>query len=268
MSFVFNHEATQFDLANALRLAEASQLAYKNEQQINDFVSKEWDFAPCAFFDVMDTQAFVIANSHVIIVAFRGTEQSSIKDWMTDLTFKQMASKVGMVHEGFALALNRIWKKLESKVKELRTNEQALWLTGHSLGGALATIAADRFTDNQMQVHGLYTFGQPRVGDKAFARNFNAKMDGRAFRMVNNEDIVTRAPLGYQNYEHVGQLVYFDSWGNRHQGVPWFLKWLDRLLSKFNRFFAKEKIDNVDLSNDVQDHDLARYISLVKKVSV
>lgn len=61
MSFVFNHQATQFDLVNALRLAEASQLAYKNEQQIDDLVSKEWGFALCTFFDVMDTQALKIA---------------------------------------------------------------------------------------------------------------------------------------------------------------------------------------------------------------
>jgi|CXWL01.1.fsa_nt_gi triacylglycerol lipase len=268
MSFKFNSQATSFDPTNALRLAEASQLAYKNEQEINDFVAQQWGLASCKFFEVLDTQAFIISNNETIILAFRGTEQANIRDWKTNLTTRKVASRVGKVHEGFAMALNRIWKKVEATVVDLRKNKQTLWVTGHSLGGALATLAVDRFTDNNMEVSGLYTFGQPRVGDKEFAQNFDAKFGAKTFRLVNNEDVVPRVPLGYQGYQHVGQMVYFDSKGQSYRNIHWFLKFMDRALSKVNRFFIKDKIENVDLGNDVQDHDLAKYIDLVRKSSV
>lgn len=267
MSFKFNSQAISFDSTNALRLAEASQLVYKNEQEINDIVTQQWGFTPCKFFEVLDTQALIIFNNEIIILAFRGTEQANIRDWKTNLTTRKVASRVGKVHEGFSMALNRIWKKVEATVVDMRKNKQTLWVTGHSLGGALATLAVDRFTDNSMEVSGLYTFGQPRVGDKEFAQNFDAKFGAKAFRFVNNEDIVARVPLGYQGFQHIGQFVYFDSMGQSHQNIHWFLKFMDRAFSKVNRFFIKDKVENIDLGDDVQDHDLAKYIDLVKKSS-
>lgn len=153
----FNHNTTRYDITNALFLGQCSRLAYKSESEIKKFSKDQWGSKVIEFFDVLDTQAFLFANDEIIVVAFRGTE--SIKDWMTDGDIKLIKSRRGRVHRGFAMALNRIWKKLETTVLDLNSEPRPLFVTGHSLGGALATIAVDRFIDNKMDVCGLYTFG-------------------------------------------------------------------------------------------------------------
>jgi pimeloyl-ACP methyl ester carboxylesterase len=85
-------------------------------------------------------------------------------------------------------------------------------MTGHSLGAALATLAADRLRT----VQGLYVFGSPAVGDRAFADTFPVP----AFRIVHHRDIVARVPpfgsrpdKGQADYVHVGGLKYIDGDG-------------------------------------------------------
>src|SRR5262249_54451343 len=80
-----------------------------------------------------------------------------------------------------------------------------VWLTGHSLGAALATLAAARWAAGH-RVQGLYTFGSPRVGNAAFA----ATVPGPCYRFVNNNDVVTRLPPPglFAGYRHVGVLKY------------------------------------------------------------
>jgi hypothetical protein len=95
-------------------------------------------------------------------------------------------------------------------MKNLADQGCRIWLTGHSLGAALATLAADRFQD----VQGLYTFGSPRVGDRQFQKNFQL----RAYRVVNGDDIVARVPpKGI--YRHVGALKFIDHQGRIDDGL-------------------------------------------------
>ena len=79
----------------------------------------------------------------------------------------------------------------------LHQNGCPLWISGHSLGAALATLTADRFP----KVRSLYTFGSPRVGDREFAENFTVE----AHRFVNGNDIISRLPPEGL-YHHVGQI--------------------------------------------------------------
>ena len=89
---------------------------------------------------------------------------------------------------------------------------QHVFFTGHSLGGALATLAASRW--NTVTTH-LYTYGSPRVGGKKFIQSFLTR---NRYRFRNNNDIVTRVPFEIFGYKHVsgegGNFIYFDIDGN------------------------------------------------------
>jgi len=104
-----------------------------------------------------------------------------------------------------------------------------LWITGHSSGGALASLAALTFVDTHEKtvgtncLAGVITFGQPIMADQVFANEFNSKLKGRAYRYYNNLDIVPTMPiclLPYsREYCHVGEGVLLNcpKWIRRNQ---------------------------------------------------
>ena len=76
----------------------------------------------------------------------------------------------------------------------MKTRERPLWITGHSLGGALALMAAWRFQQQFLQVHEVCTFGAPMVGNDAAAEAFKREFPGKIFRYVDAMDIVPKLP--------------------------------------------------------------------------
>jgi hypothetical protein len=90
----------------------------------------------------------------------------------------------------------------------------ALYVTGHSLGGALATLAAYQTLvyEQSFQVTALYTFGSPRTVQQPLAKAMNNKFEGRSHRVVNYIDVVPRLPPRipiFLDFRHINQLVYF-----------------------------------------------------------
>src|SRR5262249_46297352 len=119
------------------------------------------------------------------------------------------------VHSGFKQALNRIWPRLSPPLEEMGATP--IWFAGHSLGAALATLAADRCA----AAAGLVTLGSPRVGDAAFAAQFDARFGNRALRFVNNSDVVTHAPPPVPlPYAHVGELRQISRDGSIGREAP------------------------------------------------
>jgi len=101
-------------------------------------------------------------------------------------------------------ALEEVWSDLLPHLTQLDGKGCKLWVTGHSLGAALATLCAGRYNN----VQGVYTFGSPRVGNDGFKE----KLDANIYRVVNNDDIVARVPPP-GTYVHVGELKFIDSDG-------------------------------------------------------
>jgi hypothetical protein len=210
--FLFN--ATSFNLINAWWLAEVSTLVYANK----GFVRTQFNKAghqELKYFKNHSTECYVASNDKFAIVAFRGSEiwrkreefdlkeviadlKTDIDIWLTDW------QQGGKVHRGFKEALEEVWPDLLPYVRKLYQKGCKIWITGHSLGGALATLFASRFNSTQ----GVYTFGSPRVGNEVFKKNFHVKI----YRIVNNDDIVPRVPLPIR-YVHVGELKFIDSDG-------------------------------------------------------
>jgi len=196
---------TTFDWETALSLGLASQLAYSPAEQVKA-QALAWGFSDCVFVEEGAAQGFVAWAAQGTLVAFRGTESTA--DWVSNLHLTTRSiPKVGQVHAGF-------WgqfQALQPQMEKLLNGRAAspLVVTGHSLGGGIAVLAATTWASTRT-LRALYTYGQPAVAKDNAAAAIGASLSGRYHRMVNAADIVPRVPPGYR---HAGHLLHFDGQG-------------------------------------------------------
>lgn len=253
----FDPSITSYDPQNALWLGKAAALAY------NDAASVKKSLEGCSVTPLgnpaTDTEGFVAGNAEMIVISFRGTKD--LRNWLTNLDAVLAKGPVGDVHKGFYDAISSVWDDLVSTVKGMRQNGQPLWITGHSLGAALATLAAAKLLkDNVVEsISGLYTFGQPRTGNPVFAAWFDGLMKARMFRFVNNNDIVPHVPLP-PLYKHVGTFLHFDSDGKIQAGEGFWEQLKDDLEGKVKSLF-----DDKLVPDNIEDHFMENYLSCLEK---
>ena len=205
-----------FDAGTASTCAKLVQLAYAQHKMSGWNLGEE--YAILQTFDAEQIPygravfGFAASNqSGDVYIIFRGTD--SISDWVANLHFKQHSYGKINLDSGFMGIFKYFIKRIKDSVKDCKGRIIA---SGHSLGGALATLAA-------LELGGrveLFTFASPRVGDGEFAKVFNANQKQAAWRIVNTEDIVPTIPLpvldlplpfsiGDCYYTHVGTPVCF-----------------------------------------------------------
>lgn len=256
----FRPNKTSFDIVNAWATAKASELAYKDEPDVVKTLNG-WGFPNTKFFSKKETQGFVAGNDEMILVAFRGTEPNKIRDWMTDADIKKVSGKGGgHVHRGFKAALELVSEDMANAVRKFRKQGQPVFVTGHSLGAALAGLAVAASQTEGIDIAGLYTYGMPRIGNKFFAAKFKKNHGKRAFRVVNNNDIVTRLPPRALKYKHIGQIKYLTSKGKLESGsTPWrnFLKRVKGQVKGRLDDFLKPGTDGL------KDHGKGRYVRIL-----
>lgn len=212
----FNLESlstASFTWKAALTLALASKLAYESDQSVRSTClgsARSWGFGSCEIIDVDDTQCFVALTPEIALVSFRGTESRG--DWLRNVNVPGRTREYGVAHRGFLGAFQAVESRLRSALSGIARRK--LILTGHSLGGALATVMAAEWQDF-MPASWIVTFGQPAVGSGSFRMFFLQHYSGKFFRFVNDDDIVPRVPPGY---EHVGRLLHFDAQGRLQNG--------------------------------------------------
>lgn len=242
---------------NAVALAHTALLAYGDSATAATEAAK-WGFARTQVIERRETQCLVLGNADTVVVAFRGTEPRKLADWMTDLDVNLVPGPFGRVHDGFRRALSHVWDELSACVVAFQDQGQSLWATGHSLGAALATLACAHWREADKPVHGLYTFGAPRTGNRDFERTFNQDFGARNFRFVNNTDLVTRVPLREMGYSHAGKLVYFDDKGKLHTDPGLWSRFLNRVQAHI-----------ADLGQlgpaGINLHSMERYLKLCEK---
>ena len=143
-------------------------------------------------FDEGGTQAILLSSDEFIVLAFRGTEATSIRDIRSDLKAKTTECETGgKIHTGFKEAFEKVEVKIQDRLNADDVKTKPLFITGHSLGGALATIAAKKL-DHEAGIAACYTFGSPRVGDDQWIANLKTPV----YRVVNAADGVPVVPLG------------------------------------------------------------------------
>lgn len=210
-------ESDPFALDLAFTALRFSAAAYCSNSSIQD-----WNCVPCQDPRVSDFQTSAIVyctstetrgfigylqSKNMVVVSFEGTE--NIENWITDLeaakvNFTYPGAPPGTeVHYGFYHAYMNVEEIVESTVKSLMTkySSASLFVTGHSLGGALAAIASVALTTKFGYTVTHYTLGQPRVGNPLFADYF-ASTVATSYRFVHYHDIVPHVPpenLGFQH---------------------------------------------------------------------
>ncbi len=184
----------QFDIDIEARQMFIAKLEGGGFKLIKTFNSKE-----------TDTQAFLAANDDFAVLAFRGTEVAKKVDMLTDVSAIKISTLQGEVHKGFSVAYASVEMDIGNQIMILE--DIPLYITGHSLGAALATVCTQRLEHTpafQERIAACYTYGSPRVGDSHFDMEFKSPI----YRVVNTTDIVTVVPLLLMGYIHVGDVRY------------------------------------------------------------
>lgn len=189
-------------------LAHLSYLAYNDDHEVLDHYFKSMGFDEWTAIETGNTVAYVVVSSEVVVVVVRGSDD--IEDWLLNGQFLHCPAQGEIsfsFHRGFLKAYNCIRDKLRDAVSQ-KAHDRKLWLCGHSLGGAIATICAiDIQHGTSTPKPTLVTFGQPRVTDFAGAEWMRETFAGRYLRVVNEKDIVTRVPPEVLRYQHAGRCI-------------------------------------------------------------
>lgn len=167
------------------------------------------------FIDIDGAQVHVVWNKDTFVLAFRGTEPSEFSDIKADLNAlpDRANNGQGWVHNGFQEEVNKVWHVLEALLP--KAEGKTFFITGHSLGGAMATIATSRLHD---RVDALFTYGSPRVGTKKFVKSFSHIPH---HRHVNNNDVVPKVPFAFLGYRHTCAPRYINYYGNIRPATYW-----------------------------------------------
>jgi subtilisin family serine protease len=199
--------AKAFTWQTAYGMALCSQLTYQPRNAIEHIAKNNWGFAKCDVLEVGPVLVFIASTDAAIVVAFRGTQ--NLANWIADLRIAGIRRNYGVVHQGFCETYESVTDALHVHVAPLAATRQLIF-TGHSLGGAMATLA---LSDSVLKwpTAPAYTFGQPRVGREDFASFACSNFGDRLFRIVNDDDLITRLPPGFA---HVGRLYHFDDAGS------------------------------------------------------
>lgn len=193
---------------SVLNAALCSTLAYQDAETVESQVVDGWGFERCRVFSIDNTECFVASTADAIVVSFRGTQE--VGDWLTNLNFAFTSQPFGAVHRGFFNGFELVRVLVEGTLREFGASRKKVVITGHSLGGALATVAAATW-HGKFPISGVYTFGQPAVGFSGFRSFIDVCYPESFHRFVNDDDVVPRVPPGYR---HVGQIRRFDSAGS------------------------------------------------------
>ena len=193
-----------------LEFARISATTYDNPKDSKSKF-KALGYTIVQFFDVDGAQGYLLKGANAHVLSFRGTEVTEKSDVLADLKAgKNLEASGGKVHVGFKDELNKLWPAITVSLANIDT----LYVTGHSLGAAMATIAASRI---QTKVIALVTFGSPRAGNQEFVNSLTVTH----YRVQNNCDDVTKVPFLLMGFAHHGTHKYMNFTGEFKDFTAW-----------------------------------------------
>ena len=207
--------ASSFAMDDARAMMWMSQLAYETNDpgKVKDILTA-WHLdlkglasnTPVTGLPPHSACFVAAAGRDATIIAFSGTDPLKIDDWITD--FSAAPSPDGL-HSGFEAAVDFVWSDIMAVIQQRSPTVERLFFTGHSLGGALAIIAAGRaMRDLRTTATAVYTFGGPRTGGLDFFDGYMPGLGNNTFRLVHGDDVVPTVPPALGNtFLHVGRLI-------------------------------------------------------------
>ena len=240
----------------SLLFAKLSSIAYNdNIKEVKKQV-KTLGFTTVEFYNREGAQAYRFMNKDDIVIACRGTQPTEFNDISADLkAFPVVAETISRVHRGFKAEVDELWPMVCEDVSRTVNVKKKLWICGHSLGAAMATIMANRCEcDSSLNnPEELYTYGSPRVGWRTYVKSFGTVHH----RWKNNNDIVTTVPPKFMGYKHCGELHYLNAYGNVRKPSGWQL-----VKDKLRGLWMGLKQGQVD---SFSDHSMDNYIAYLEK---
>ena len=261
---------------------------------------------------VLNPAMLVVATAHLVrskcgrvaILTFRGTEPVNAINWLTDADCSAVPFTYGNVHSGFQSNVEAVWDEISTELEhategtpsavappdeseERRARDQskeplqALYITGHSLGAAMAVLAAAKImmTSNERlanAVRGIYTFGQPAVGDAEFANECDKLFGSMMFRHVYRHDVVPHMPpRSFGQFSHFGEGRFSSATGepwcsDGHRLTKQSIMFLATAMVAVTEFVTRRMplLRSLDLPYSIADHSPARYIEVSRTTLV
>ena len=282
----FDPSTTEFSLDNAFFLATACQVAYETGH-VDGALATAWptlDGVVTEFSNGRDdatdraVTGFVDVSDDAVVLCFRGT--ANLEGWLTDFNAVQTAAPRDPMyaHYGFYHGLSEVWSQILAALPAT-SGPRGIWVTGHSLGGAIATLATVQLLDAGYTVNGTYTYGSPRVGNPNFCAAFNAQGSPPSFRFVNNDDIVPRVPADTVDALNRDPLALFKHPANlfkrtftyKHVGIEKYITHDGKIGDPPAGFgaisqFVGGAVDMLKKAKpaSLEDHRIANYIAAIK----
>ena len=147
-------------------MARCAQIAYMDGKEAKTEYRK-LGYTSHRFIESDGAQVHIVSNKNEIVLCFRGTEPGEFSDIKADLNAlpDRAQNGSGFVHNGFQEEVNKVWDQINIALSKMKLSDKKFYICGHSLGGAMATIATSRFGT---KVDCLYTYGSPRTGTRKF----------------------------------------------------------------------------------------------------
>ena len=258
---------TELDAGNAYWMARLSQEVYlkrSSDNQMPDedkilanLKAEDDKFMSVVGADKNSAQAALVEHQDFLCMVFRGTNE--LADWLDNINAFATKELFGEFHRGFWNSVEDVWEVINNRFRHLQgQRRRPLFITGHSLGGAMATIAAAKLVHEDKPFTSVYTFGQPRALTRETALIFNSACQARFFRFHNNNDIVTRVPSRLMGYSHIGSYLYITEEKEIHREVGFWFRFVDYVDGALSAL--KEK--GIDA---IEDHDMGRYLQAVEQ---
>jgi hypothetical protein len=153
------------------------------------------------------TRGFVAAGRGATIVTFAGTDPVVLANWLTDFD-----ARIGQPQtaDGYRIAAAAVADQVKTAISAPTLANNKIFVTGHSLGGALAALSAHQIAGNPATaVTAVYTFGMPRPGSADFAfQQYDPGLGARTYRLVQGEDLVPTVAPTELNFHHLGRYLH------------------------------------------------------------